>query len=265
MTDDTQPTLADVGSATQTAYITSVEDLVRILSSVTADGREIWYRGHKDHTWDLEPSAFRKPAHRDNESAMLIRFRQEAAAAGLQYDFDEWGWMTFAQHHSLPTRLLDWSQSPLVALYFACEASPDSQLEPDGEFFLIHPHELNQEAGDDDAGHPRLLTESDQTLEDYLPGRDLRNRRKPRAVVAPLLFDRIRFQSGMFTVGQSPIQAGQEPLRNARSLQSFHIPSANKRDLRLQLDALGFNEVSIYRDLDRISRSIKGNFERGSA
>jgi hypothetical protein len=158
------------------ATIASVEDLVRVLGSITADGREAWYRGHRDRTWELQASAFRKPEHRENERPMLARFRQEAAAAGLQYAFDYWGWITFAQHHGLPTRLLGWSQSPLVALFFACEPDPSgSATEPDGEFFLINPSGINQEAGDADDGHPRLLSDSDLVLTDYLPGRDFEN------------------------------------------------------------------------------------------
>lgn len=199
---------------------------------------------------------------------MLARFRQEAAAAGMQYAFDEWGWITFAQHHELPTRLLDWSQSPLVALFFACEWSrPDDHvaLEEDGEFFVLEPAALNQEAGDADGGHPRLLSEGESRLNDYLPGKDADNPSKPRAVVAPMLFDRIRFQTGTFTVEQRPTGAGgDEPLRKANALQSFAVPGDSKAALREQLDSLGFNESSIYRDLDRIARRIKASHGRGT-
>jgi FRG domain len=263
---DVTDSVADGGEIPPAPTISSVGDLMRILGPVSADGREIWYRGHRDLCWRLEASAFRTQQHRDNERAMLARFRQEAAAAGLQFAFDDWGWITFAQHHALPTRLLDWSQSPLVALYFACETSiEDSGIEPDGEFFLIHPNDLNDEAGDDGGGHPPLLSDGDVTLIDYLPGRDTENKRKPRAVVAPLLFDRIRFQTGTFTIAQIPsMTAPQEPMRKARSLQSFIVPGASKSVLRDELGVLGFNDVSIYRDLDRIATRIKVAFGRAS-
>lgn len=258
--DDTLPTAPVIGS---------VEDLLRVLAPITADGRENWYRGHQDLSWRLEASTFRSERHRTGERAMLARFRQEAAAAGLPYAFDEWGWITFAQHHALPTRLLDWSQSPLVALFFASEATADleqSGVEPDGEFFILDPNDLNVEAGDNDGGHPRLLSDKDRKLQDYLPGKDAENPSKPRAVIAPLLFDRIRFQTGTFTVEQLPTATSDpEPLRKARALGSHVVPGNAKRPLRDQLDALGFNEVSIYRDLDRIAKRIKTGHGRGLA
>lgn len=237
-----------------------------ILDPTTADQREIWYRGHRDSSWSLQPSAFRSPTLRAGERSMLGRFRQEAASVGLQYKFDSWGWMTFAQHHSLPTRLLDWSQSPLVALFFACEVDPQNpDTDTDGEFFLLHPHALNEEAGDADGGHPRLLSDEDTRLGDYVPGKDMVNRSRPRAVIAPLLFDRIRFQTGTFTVAQVPIDgASEEPLRTAGAMQSYLIPSDNKPALRQQLESLGFNDASIYKDLDRIAIRIKTRQSRGA-
>lgn len=256
----TTPDAGDAAISSTSRNITNIEDLMAILAPITSDGVERWYRGHRDRSWQLTPSAFRSLAHREGEEAMLARFRQEAATTGLPYGFDEWGWITYGQHHELPTRLLDWSQSPLVAIYFACEADPagGSNPAPAGEFFVLDPRALNQDAGDAD-GHLRLLSEADETLSKYLPGRDGGYRQRPRAVAAPMLFDRIRFQAGTFTVEQQPRSTADEPLRSSNSLQSFTVPSDAKLRIREQLDALGFNEATIYRDLDRIARRIKNS------
>ncbi|WP_261167292.1 FRG domain-containing protein [Microbacterium sp. Marseille-Q6965] len=249
-------------STSKPPEIRSVEDLVAILSTVTADGVERWYRGHRRQDWQLSPSTFRNDDHRENEETMLARFRHEAAATGLQYGFDDWGWIAFAQHHELPTRLLDWSQSPLVGLFFAVEepdAAHKSEDSRDGTLFILNPTKLNRDAGDAD-GNLRLLSSSDEDLDKYLPGKDGGIQKTPRAVVAPLLFDRIRFQAGTFTVEQKPRRADPEPLRGSAAVRAFNIPGAAKPHIRTQLDALGFDESTIYRDLDRISQRIKKNY-----
>lgn len=242
--------------------IRSVEDLVDILSKVTADGIERWYRGHRRPDWLLAPSTFREDPHRDNEETMLARFRHEAAATGLQYGFDEWGWIAFAQHHELPTRLLDWSQSPLVGLFFATEEPDDkhrSEDSQDGRLFILNPTKLNRDAGDAD-GNLRLLSTSDEDLIKYLPGRDGGIQKTPRAVVAPLLFDRIRFQAGTFTVEQKPRVTDLQPLRGSTAVQEFSVPGDAKPHIRTQLEVLGFDAATIYRDLDRISQRIKKTY-----
>lgn len=73
------------------------------------------------------------------ESYMLRQFKKYAAKEVVRSDTD-WHWLSVAKHHDLPTRLLDWTNSPLVALHFAtCNAQ---HLWSDGAVWMVNLREM---------------------------------------------------------------------------------------------------------------------------
>ncbi len=77
------------------------------------------FRGVSNSTWELETSLIRLGGPVELlEKHLLRNFRKYAHSHIVDRD-SLWYWLTFAQHHGLPTRLLDWTYSPYVALHFA--------------------------------------------------------------------------------------------------------------------------------------------------
>jgi len=119
----------------------SVERFLELLySSPAKAGTETFFRGHSDARYELTPSLLRKWENGDWQfmpsedrlcKELLIAHHDEFH--GDDYCFDR---LVRMQHYGLPTRLLDISGNPLVALFFACSCKPD-QLGVDGEVIVF--------------------------------------------------------------------------------------------------------------------------------
>ena len=107
----------------------SWEDLQRLLFQNTWDGRigrfrsPYVYRGGRSHLYQLDTSLQRLGGEYQNlEHHLLRNFRKYARDTTVPVQSaSTWDWLALAQHHGLPTRLLDWTYSPYVALHFATD------------------------------------------------------------------------------------------------------------------------------------------------
>ena len=174
----------------------------------------VWYRGLSSHRQLLLPTLHRDTIPIQDESFIMNRFKQNAYEFLEQRPEGEWEWMFLARHHGLPSRLLDWSENCLVALFFAAGGFGRTGRvnNADGVIWCLLPTKLNEIASNDTirtdvlpmfSDHPDISPE-DEFLNNYrssVVGRAIGTPSTPPAAgIGIRTTKRIRAQQGVFTV-----------------------------------------------------------------
>lgn len=82
-----------------------------------------YYRGHSDTDYLLQPTIGRESYVFDEELNMFEIFKLKSNLYFKNKSYNEFELLAMAQHHGLPTRLLDWSHNPIIAAYFSVTSS----------------------------------------------------------------------------------------------------------------------------------------------
>lgn len=241
--------------------IRSVADLLKNLKKHVVGSDVVWFRGQSDSAWGLIPSLARESGkHLPKEGAIYKRFIQNATQLMDQSPLDEWEWLFVMQHHRAPTRLLDWTEGPLVALFFA--TFDPKQDSVDGALWCLDPIALNRQANVSFAYELELPSFRDKVLENYLPSRvDPKSPMHPIAAIGPRATKRMAAQIGVFTVNHS-VYKPIETLYDGKHVWKYIIPKADKEEIRHELGLLGYSALSLFPDIDEVAELIRREYLR---
>ena len=216
-------------------------------------GLRCWYRGHSKASYKLSPTAHRSYTE-EQERSLNIEFRARAATrhASVPPRDDLAAWLALGQHYGLPTRLLDWTFSPLIAAFFATTGQGAEPLE-DATIWAIIPSKLNEQLGFQPYLYPLDAKSLGELIEPAFWGRE-----SPPKIAAAMAIEsdpRMQMQQGAFTV-----HALRTPLceldPNADWLYHAQVPAQCIQNIRYELKVLSIREDSVFPDLSALARQL---------
>lgn len=256
------------GVAMQTFIVETIDQLTKVgLQIFEATKTRWWFRGQMDEKWPLLPSVRRGYSkQRERYLTNLFYTRARTRYSNCPNDEDFGGWLALMQHYGLPTRLLDWTHSPLIAAYFATKYPFDSGNVAhlsDAAIWALEPHRLNKSQGYAPIFPPLNARSLEALLRPAMKGQD---RSKIRVLAAsPLETDlKMLTQQGAFTV-----HVMDKPLNEMPGcddwLKKLVIPAACVPDVAKELGVLGFRLADLFPDLRNLAREITNMHKPSSA
>jgi hypothetical protein len=221
------------------------------------------FRGVSNANYPLTTSLSRLGgAYAQMEQHLLRNFRKYARGSDVQTD-SVWNWLAVAQHHGLPTRLLDWTFSPQVAMHFATARLREFDCDAviwTVDFVRAHallPAPLREEMESEcaDVFTVEMLARRAQTLEEFDRLDD-----EPFALFfePPSLDDRIVNQFALFAVMSSPEAHLEDWLAaHPELVRRIVIPAELKWEVRDKLDQANVTERVLFPGLDGLSQWLK--------
>lgn len=236
-----------------------------------------WWRGQPLTFGTLIPKIFRNDYYNEFQKALDYKKEFEiietfkrfspTLTSNLPDEENRLDLLILMQHHGAPTRLLDWTESVLVGLFFAVSKDMDE----DGELWSLFPQELN-----DKAGINRDFPLKNSKILKFLAGEPCHNDPielakelglktipdTPIAFYPTLGFIRMTSQLSTFTIHPKPIE--EKSINNLiidqNKLTRYIIPAKKKMSILDQLMTIGISNRALFQGLDSLSKDIHLEF-----
>lgn len=273
--------------------VTTVQGFIgKVLSSERESGSEVFYRGHSNkNKYKLEPYLFRK----DDDGNYLyienehILYRELIVSNSADFQSDEYTLdrLVRMQHYSLPTRLLDITSNPLIALYFSCKSAPDK----DGEVIVFSLDRSEVKYFDSDvascisnlarlpkAEKNNISFEDENFNEQISVKRLIHFIREEKPYFEPKIIpndlrkiicvkgkqsnDRISSQSGAFLLYGLDAVMDEE---GTPEINVMRITVSNKSSILKELDLLNINESTVFPYIENSAKYVAGKYKFNKA
>ncbi len=244
----------------KTATIKHIGELVDVVRSLVFDsGLRWWFRG-QDRDWDLLPNAkrtFSEEQERYLSNEFYVRAKTRYSNCPPKHDYA--AWLSLMQHFGLPTRLLDWTNSPLVSTFFATEHGLEKEPDYDSCIWAIAPSRLNEAQGFESYLYPLDAFSLRPLIKPAFKGKDTLD--EIAAAWAVETDPRMQVQQGAFTIHSS-----RTPINRMYGDKDWVckivIPKTHISKFAEEIQLLGFRRGDLFPDLDNLALELK-NFHKG--
>lgn len=256
-----------------------LDQIERLHSEAKREGRSTWYRGQRLARWPIQssvhrrvdqdlnavgkalPEAERIALMRDVYKSLYHKFKARAWHLLDSQQRSDWGIIFSMQHHGIPTRLIDWTESLVCALYFAQRGRDRSD---DAAIFLLDPVKLNRRT----IGREALVALGGSTaaaslpnVSSYHPGFVCCGDDAEAIAVAPVLSNpRMVAQRCAFMMSGASF----EPLekRYPDCITKIPLPEETFKDARRFLNIVGSGHFGYFPDLEGLKQELAEAMDR---
>jgi hypothetical protein len=228
---------------------------------------QFWYRGVSRANYELKPKLYRKsgfeavrkyPRNKSNGDEIRRGFKSSAMQLMSEPHLpeDEKGWYFLMQHYGTPTRLLDWTDGALLALYFAIR---ELRKPRDAAVWVLDPSWLNEKSLDEESYLSGIMLPEWKETDPWFPTpfEESLHPRMPLALDPPHVARRVSVQRSHFTIHGTD-KKGLDRLAGKKDsrLVKITIGAAGIVNLLDDLETHGIVETTVFPDLEGLSREL---------